>query len=441
MKTKADKAAVQKAVRAHAKATVELSDAIARLAEPGFEEFESARLTMEYLAERGFYVETPWRRMPTAFRAVRGKGKPAIGVLGEYDALPDCGPREGQWGHGCGHNLLGAGAAAGAAAAADLLEARDWAGRVVYYGCPAEEILAGKIYMARDGAFRDCDAILGWHPGRETAVGRCGGSALDSLLFEFRGKTAHGAYADKGRSALDGAILMDIAANYLREHVPDNVRIHMCLPEGGNAPNVVPAYARAWYYVRGKDRAQVDEVAARLKACARGAAQATGTRVGITLLTAGYNRLRNEAMGDAVGENLALFGAPRPTRRDKANVEALGKEPVFDSSVTVAAGEPGKASSDEDAVSWLAPFGRFSVVCQSKKDITGHHRETAAQMTLPFAHRGMLRAAEVFAATICDLCADRRLLARARSEFRAKTKDFAYDPLVPKRQKPPGARL
>ena len=146
----------------------------------------------------------------------------------------------------------------------------------MYYGCPAEEILAGKIYMARDGAFRDCDAILGWHPGTSTAVGRCGGSALDSLLFEFHGKTAHGAYAHHGRSALDGVMLLDVAANYLREHVPDNVRIHMCILDGGDAPNVVPAYAKAWYYVRATDREQVEDVTERLKACARGAAMATG---------------------------------------------------------------------------------------------------------------------------------------------------------------------
>ncbi|GAG04228.1 unnamed protein product, partial [marine sediment metagenome] len=231
MREKAKKALVKKLVARQKHGATKVSDAIADLAEPGFQELESARLLADYLAERGFRMEWPWRHMPSAFKATWGKGRPVIGLLAEYDALPDCGPDAGSWGHGCGHNLLGTAAAAGAVAAKGVLEARKAKGKIVVWGCPAEELLAGKVYMARDGAFRGNDAILGWHPGGN-AVNAAGGSALDSLLFEFHGKTAHGAGAHRGRSALDGVMLLDVAANYLREHVPENVRIHMCIRDG-----------------------------------------------------------------------------------------------------------------------------------------------------------------------------------------------------------------
>ena len=426
----------RRSVAAEAQAGIRLSDAIADLAEPGFEETGSVQLMCDYLRDRGFEVEFPWRSMPTAFRAVRGTGGPSIGVLAEYDALPDCGAEPGTWGHGCGHNLLGAGSAVGAVAAAEALGKQGLGGTIVLWGCPAEEILAGKVYMARDGAFCENDAIVGWHPGSATSVSRFGGASMDSIMFEFFGKTAHGTSAHLGRSALDGVMLLDVAANYLREHVPENVRIHMSIRDGGDAPNVVPAYAKSWYYVRGKDRAQVDEVRRRLEACARGAAMATETKVRIKRLAGVYSRLGNDAMGDAVLHNLKLLGAPRVTPADQEAVRELGKKADFSAGVAKGSGGQGRGSSDEDNVSWLSPLGRFCMACVCK-GTTGHHRDFTLQTKLPFAHKGMLRAAEVIAATALDLYAHPELLDKARQEFRRRTKGFTYDPLVPKRQKPP----
>ena len=437
MTGKTKKALIRRLVSGQAPAARRLSDAIADLAEPGFQELESSRLLAEYLARRGFRVQWPWRHMPTAFKAAWGKGRPVVGILAEYDALPDCGPQEGSWGHGCGHNLLGVGAAGGAVAASGALDARGLRGRIVLWGCPAEEILAGKVYMARDGAFRRHDAILAWHPGVETRVTPLGGSSMDSVVFEFFGRTAHGASAHCGRSALDGVMLLDVAANYLREHVPENVRIHMCIRDGGTAPNVVPAYAKAWYYVRGKDRREVDDVRGRLVACARGAAMATETKLKVTRLTGNYSRLENDVMARATDRNLRLFGAPRATRRDMDNVRKLGKEPAFSRGVEGPDDKQGRGSSDEDNVSWLAPLGRFRIACVSKEGVPGHHRDYAAQVKLPFAHRATLRAAEVLAGIACDLASDPHLPAKARDEFRERTSGFRYDPLVPKRQKPP----
>ena len=159
---------------------------------------------------------------------------------------------------------MGVAPAVGAVAAKEIFARNKIKGQIVYYGCPAEETLAGKVYMARDGGFRDLDAVLAWHPAARSGVNNYGGSAIASLVYEFFGKTSHGASAHMGRSALDGVMLRDVAANYLREHVPENVRIHCVIRDGGYAPNVVPAYTKVWYYVRGKDRAEVDEGRARL---------------------------------------------------------------------------------------------------------------------------------------------------------------------------------
>jgi aminobenzoyl-glutamate utilization protein B len=437
MNTAKKKALVRRIVRRQAEAAIAVSDAIAKTPEPGFGEFQSSKLLADYLAARGFRVEWPWKQIPTAFRAGRGKGRPVVGLLAEYDALPDCGTKPGQWGHGCGHNLLGAAAAAGAVAAAEALEGLGASGKVVVYGCPAEEILGGKVYMARDGAFAGDDAILAWHPWGATKVSRKGGAAVDSLLFEYFGKTAHGTSAHLGRSAVDGVMLLDVAANYLREHLPEHVRIHMCIRSGGDAPNVVPAYAKSWYYVRGKDRAEVEDVRKRLVAAARGAAMATGTRMKVTRLSGVYSRLENDAMADAVLENIKLLGTPRATVRDLALARKAGiRKPKFDRSITTREDQQGRGSTDEDNVSWLAPLASFHLVCISS-NTTGHHREYAGQVALPFAHRGMLRAAEVLAASAIDLCTDKALLKKAKAEFRKRRGRFTYDPLVPKGQKPP----
>ncbi len=437
MDPKEKRKAVKKAVAAHKAAMVELADAVWELAEPPLHETKSAELIANYLTARGFKVEFCIPSCPTAFRATRGAGKPTIGMLGEYDALPDCGEKPDTYGHGCGHNLLGAAPAAGAAAIADMLEESGGDGRVVYWGTPAEEALVGKVYMARDGAFRELDACLAWHPSSKTAVSAAGGSALDSVLFEFFGRTAHGARAEGGRSALDAAVLTDVAANYLREHVPENVRIHCVIPDGGKAPNVVPEYARIWYYTRAKDRKQVEEVTRRLKLCAEGAATATETRMESRYLTGVYERLRNKVMADLVLENMVLMGAPRVLAQDRRNVEELDKKAEFQKGVSKEVSQtPGKGSTDQDNVSWLTPLGSFNVACVAK-DTRGHNREYTAQVILPFAHRGMTRAAEVLAATAWDLFTEPAKLRKIRAEFKKATKDFDYDPLVPKSQKPP----
>jgi len=407
------------------------------LAEAPFEERESSKLLADYLASRGFQVDFCFPSLPTAFRATWGKGKPVIGFLGEYDALPDCGKEPGTYGHGCGHNLLGVGSAVGAAAAAELLERKQRPGRLVYWGCPAEEVVGGKLYMARDGAFRGLDACLTWHPAGGNGINAAGGSAVDSVSFEFFGRTAHAVAGQFGRSALDAALLTDVAVNYLREHVPDYVRIHGVVTAGGEAPNVVPAYARIWYYVRARDRAEVEAITERVRLCAKGAATATGTKLKATLLTGCYNRVQNDPLAKLVLANLVLMGSPRPTKADRQRVKRLGQEPKFVQTVRTTIGNtPGKASSDEDTVSWLAPLGCFGVTCVTN-GLRLHHRELTAHTNSPFACRGTQRAAEVFAGIAWDLVTNAARRRQIRAEFRKATRGFTFDPLIPKRQRPP----
>jgi aminobenzoyl-glutamate utilization protein B len=437
MKRQSLKSVIKGFAQARRNEAAALADQIVEFAEPGFQEFRSSKAIADYLAQNGFKVVFPWPHMPTAFKATWGSGGPKIGLLAEYDALPNCGLKPGTWGHGCSHNLLGVGSATAAIIVKQCLEKLRRKGRIVVWGSPAEELLAGKVYMARDRAFRDNDAILAWHPAQRNDIQGAGGSALDSILFEYFGKTAHAAYADYGRSALDGVILLDVAANYLREHIPENVRIHMCIRSGGDAPNVVPGYAKSWYYIRGKDRKQVDDIRKRLIACAKGAAMATGTRLKATLLTAVYQRLPNHTLNQALFANLKLFGPNLPTEQDMLNAKKLGRKPIFETKILGVENLQGRASSDNDNASWLAPLGAELRVACVAKGTTGHHRDNTAQMRLPFAHSGMMRAAEVLAATVLDLCLDRRLLAKARAEFAKGRKGQTYDPMIPRSQKPP----
>lgn len=439
MKPSVIKKRVDQAVSAERASSQNLCRSIHAFAERPFEEYKSSRLLADYLQSRGFKVEFPFKKIPTAFRAEWGKGKPMIGALGEYDALPNCGLVEGTWGHGCGHNLLGTAPAVGLVAAKTVMEQQGIKGKLVYYGCPAEEILAGKAYMARDGAFRELDACLGWHPSADTCVWAYGGSAMDSIVFHFEGKTAHGASAHLGRSALDGVILMDVAVNYLREHVEENVRIHSIIRDGGDAPNVVPATASSWYYIRARDRKQVDAVRARLLACARGAAEATGTRVKSTRLTAIYNTLPNMTLSNRLLENLLRVGPPRPTAADhKWEHDYFGGKAVFNSKVSTRFSPPNRASSDEQTVSWLTPFCRFNMSCFAKGS-QGHHRDRTAQVATPFADRGSLQASKVFAAMAIDLCLNPTVVKKAKAEFSKQTAGFTFDPLIPKSQPIPRA--
>jgi len=418
---------LRKVLFRHAGQAARVAEAIADFAEPAMQEFKSSRALAEFLAGGGFRVSWPWAGVPTAFRAVAGRGRPRIALLAEYDALPDCGARPGQWGHGCGHNLLGAGTALGGIAAAELLASLSREATVMVIGTPAEETLGGKPILAELGAFGDLDAVLTWHPRNVSRVNLAGGAAMDSVLFTFRGKTAHAAGSPhKGRSALDAALLTDVAVNYLREHLSDNVRIHSVITDGGTAPNVVPDRAEIWYYLRGRDRRQVDELRRRVALCARGAAMATETRCRLTVLDSVTERIVNQTLAEMLDAIMRRCGPPRFTAAEHRTAGKIIRGNRYSTTIDPIQRTPSSASSDEDNVSWFAPLGQFFMACVPEGTV-GHHREYAAVIRTPGAHRGMCKAGEVLAAAVVELALNGPLLKRAKAEFKANLRGKRYD--------------
>ena len=271
------------------------------------EHFASKRIA-EILESEGFDVELGYVNIPTAIKATYGSGSPVIGLLGEYDALPGLSQKvstteepiiQGAPGHGCGHNLLGVCKLAAAIAIKEGIKQGDLKGTIVFYGCPAEEQLTGKPFMARGGAFRDIDMAISWHPASYNIASYASKTALNSAKFHFKGKTAHAALdPQNGRSALSAVELMNVGANYLREHVTDDVRIHYVITDGGGAPNVVPDKATVFYFVRALTREAVVDTYNRLVKIAEGAAMMTETQLEVELLGGCYNYLVNKVLVD-----------------------------------------------------------------------------------------------------------------------------------------------
>lgn len=250
-------------------AVAEVADDLWEHPELSLQETRSADVLVERLRSEGFSVERGVGGLPTSFVARYGEGAPTVGIIAEYDALPDFSQqrrptreplRPGDPGHACGHNLFAAGSVCGAVAVKDALRTGEVDGSVVLYGCPAEEVLVGKTFMAREGLFDELDAALSWHAGDLTWARRDSSRALNSLYFEFQGTKAHTRAPDEGRSALDAVQLLDTGVEYMREHIPDSVNVSYTITDGGSNPGTVPAVASVWYYVRARTRTEVDRV-------------------------------------------------------------------------------------------------------------------------------------------------------------------------------------
>jgi len=428
-----------------------LSDAVWRLAETKFEEFESAKLLSEELARRGFTVTRgAIESLPTSFIAEWSNGEgPVIAMLGEYDALPGLGNElcsrqapNGKNGHGCGHNLLGVGSMAAAIASASAMKQLGIGGTIRYYGCPAEEGGAGKVFMVRDGAFKGIDAVVRWHPINATYVSMSPSLALTSVKYQFHGKSAHaGVMPHLGRSALDAAILMDVGVNYLREHIPSDVRVHSVITDGGRAPNMVPDYSEIWYYIRAPHMFDVHEVAERMEKVALGMAMATGTTVDIKVITGSSETLPNQALSDRMLVNLLRVGPPDFSDSDRAfakevnadmppaekmrNMRMFGiADPKFgqmdlheEISANMTAGVTTPYSTDSGDVSWQAPMCQVFVASQTVGS-ANHSWQQVVCSGMSIGHKGMLCAGKTLAMTALDILTDPELLAAAKEEFR-----------------------
>ena len=417
-------------------------------------ESRSAEYLASILEAEGFRVERGVADMPTAFVAEWGNGGPVIGILAEYDALPSIGndpvpqrqprPDGHPHGQGCGHNLFGAGSVGAAIALKRSMELDGIKGTVKLFGTPAEETVVGKVYMANAGIFDGIDITLDWHPFYYTEVTNSQGQALNNFQVEFYGKAAHGAFDPwNGRSAVDAVELMNHAANMMREHIEPSARIHYVIPNGGEAPNVVPAYAKVWYYVRDSNRRNVEANYEWLTQIAEAAAMATQTTYKLTLITGVHEILLNRPLQEAAQANLEYIGAPVFSEEDQAFTkrlqEELGIEPLgYPSEVEPLEDgmePPEGGSTDVAEVTRLAP-GVSIYVATAGLNLPWHSWSVAASHGRPGAARGASVAAKTLAMTAMDFLQDGDLRNRAKAEFDQKMKDDPYVSPIPAGQKP-----
>ena len=435
------------------------SDGIWADPETAFTEFHAAGRYCSALRSEGFAVTENLAGIPTAFSGRFGSGHPVIGVLAEFDALSglsqEGGVTEkrtagGACGHGCGHNLLGTASLGAAIAIKRFLETQTCSGTVILFGCPGEEGGSGKAFMARDGVFDELDAALCWHPDENTGVRVQTSLANCQVLYKFNGKAAHaGAEPHLGRSALDAVELMDIGANYLREHMIDQARVHYAITDaGGFSPNVVQPHAEVLYLIRAPRSAQVKELYERVNDIARGAALMTGTTVEIDFVKACSDTILNDTLQRVLYEKMAQIGVPEITEADEALARELTEtalmeypkadpvHPIHDELLPYTGQiEYECGSTDVGDVSWVCPTVQakaatwaFGTPCHSWQAVT--------QGVMPLAHKMTLYIAKSLAAMGAELMVNAELLERAKQEHRRLVGPEGYVCPIPKGVKP-----
>jgi len=457
-------------IAAHAPDLTALADRVWEMPELLYAEHRSCAEHAAMLRAKGFRVTENVVGIPTAVMGEAGTGGPVIAILGEYDALPGLSqvagiaePRElvpGGAGHGCGHNLLGAAALLAACAVKDWLEATGTPGRVRYYGCPAEEGGAAKAYMVRDGAFDDVAAAITWHPNCMTVVDDPISLANTRIDFTFTGKSSHAAVSPHlGRSALDAVELMSVGVNYLREHVPQDARIHYAyLDAGGTAPNVVQARAKVRYLIRAVRTAEMLEIADRVRDVARGAALMTGTEVSEKVFSAVSGTLENLTMDRTMQAALDELGGVPFDDADRAYARAI-QATLTDAEIGASwrrvglpvrretalcdwvvpmrpGGEVMIGSTDVADVSWKVPLTEV-LVATIAIGTAAHTWQVTAQGKAPAAHKGMIHAAAAMGRCAEMLLADPVLLAQARDEHRRRLAETPYVCPLPEGMRPP----
>jgi len=426
-------------------------------AETGLQETKSSQELVSLLKQHGFTVQEGVAGMPTAFVASFGSGRPVIGILAEYDALPglsqDAAPERKERpgvgaGHGCGHSVFGTASTAAAIAAKRAIESGAARGTIRLYGTPAEETGIGKTYMLREGLFKDDDVILSWHAGTTTQASYDFSKANVSVKFRFTGLPAHAsASPHQGRSALDAVELMNVAANYMREHVKEDTRIHYVVTNGGGQPNVVPPDAEVWYYLRANKHADVEEYFTWLKEIAEGAARMTRTKLAAVQVDADMHEvLPNRALAEAIHRNLELVGPPRFTDEEKAFARRT-QEPLpqkydraLSETIEPLTDQPGQgvASTDVGDISWFVPVGQLTAATHTF-GAPGHSWQIVACTGTSIGEKGMMVAAKALAATAIDLFTTPALVDKARADFKAVRAPLNYVTLIPEGQKAPAS--
>jgi len=440
-------------VDAQADRTARVAQELWKYAELGYLETRSSGLMQAELEGEGFRIETGIAEIPTAFVAEWGEGGPVIAILAEMDALPGINqsgaatrdPVDGKGaGHACGHNLFGAGSLTAAIAVKQWLEATGTPGRVRLYGTPAEEGGSGKVYMTRAGMFDDVDVAIHWHADDVNSAAARTSLANRSAKFRFSGISAHAAGApERGRSALDGAEAMNMMANMMHEHMPQDARMHYVITSGGNAPNVVPDFAEVFYYVRHPDPAGVEQIWARLEDAARGAALGTGTQVEWEIIHGNNPLLVNETLARAMHANLEMVGGVEYTPAEREWAEEL-QQSLGDAAIPLESAaqiQPynrslGYGSTDVGDVSWATP----TVGVRAASWVPGtsaHSWQAVAASGHSIGHKGAQVAAKAMALMAVELFTNPEMRAAARAEFdAARGENYVYRSLLGDRDPP-----
>lgn len=411
-------------------------------AEVGYQEQRSSALLQTELRDAGFTVKSGVAGIPTAFVAEFGSGRPVIGIIGEFDALPGLSQAatpsrapivDGGPGHGCGHHLFGTASTAASIAVKDWLQANNHAGTIRFYGTPAEEGGSGKVFMVREGLFDDVDAVVAWHPGDRNEATASSSLANITAKFRFHGISSHAAAApDRGRSALDAVEAMDNMVNMMREHVPQETRIHYVITNGGKAPNVVPDFAEVYYYARHPDMRVLDGIWERITDAAKGAALGTGTTTDFQLIGSVYNVMPNEYLSAIQRKNLERVGGVTYTAEERAFGDSIRRtlsEPMLpmgsQATVVHTAGDVSSASTDLGDVSWRVP----TVSMTAATWIPGtpaHSWQAVAAGGTSIGAKGMMVAAKTMALTAIDLLTDPTHVAKAKAELDRRRGGFTY---------------
>jgi aminobenzoyl-glutamate utilization protein B len=412
-------------------------------AEVGYQETRSSALLQEQLKSAGFNVSAGVADIPTAFVATWGSGKPVIGIVGEFDALPGLSQAatperkpviENGPGHGCGHHLFGTASTAAAIAVKEWMTANKRAGTVKFFGTPAEEGGAGKVYMIRAGLFDDVDTVVSWHAGDRNAVSAASSLANVTAKVRFRGISAHASAAPhRGRSALDGVEAMNAMVNLMREHVPSDARIHYVITHGGLAPNVVPDFSEVYYYARHNDMRVLDGIWERITNAARGAALGTETKMEMEITGAVWNVLPNQYLAKVMHGHLEAVGGFEYTPAERAFAETIRKTldgdlPPIDTSnqVLPPQGGVGTASTDMGDVSWRVPTVQMTAATWVP-GTPAHSWQAVASGGMSIGGKGMLVAAKTMALTAIDLIVNPSHIERARGEFdKLRGPNFKY---------------
>jgi len=425
-------------------------------AETGLEEHKSSAELQDLLRANGFRVESGVADMPTAFVATFGSGRPVIGILAEFDALPGLSQDataerksrpEVMAGHGCGHSVFGTASTAAAIGVKQAMASGAISGTVKLFGTPAEETGIGKTYMLREGLFKDVDTILAWHAGDSTRAAWDYSKAMVSVKFKFEGLPAHASVSPhQGRSALDAVELMSVGVNYMREHVKEDTRIHYVITNGGGQPNVVPPSAEVWYYLRANKHTDVEESFVWLSEIARAAAAMSRTKLVETRVDADMHEvLPNRTLVEVIQRNLELVGPPVFDDREKAFARATQKDlkpaparalaEVVD---PLPAGPPGQGthSTDVGDLTWFFPVGQLQAATYTY-GAPGHSWQIVACTGMSIGEKGMMVAAKALAGSAIDLYGSPDLIRSARADFETMLGNQAYVTLVPEGQKAP----